>query len=248
MLRDVKDHESPSEGAEGRPLRTANRGADVEPDAKQAAAGDTVLIVDDNRMADLLTDATALRQLEPFLGKAASVSQAARETGQKPNTVLARVRRMVAAGVLSEQATVPRAGRSIRLYRSVADSFFIPFDATSAESLEAALADREAFWERLLREGVVQARRERIGVWGTRIYRDRRGRLQIQTAVGPDRNYTTLDPEGPAVLSAWRDRVYLDFDDAKALQRELFALLLRYQQKEGSQRYIVRLGMAPISE
>ncbi|MEX2541572.1 MAG: hypothetical protein WD314_07175 [Trueperaceae bacterium] len=222
--------------------------ARVEAARIDAALIDDVRIVDDNRMADMLTDPTTLRQLEPFLGRAVSVSRAARETGQKPNTVLARVRRLVAAGVLAEQATVQRHGRPIRLYRSVADSFFIPFDATSAESLEAALADREAFWERQLREGVVRARRERIGVWGTRIYRDRRGRLRIQTAVTPERNYTTLDPDGPAVLSAWRDRVYLDFEEAKALQREMFALLLRYQQKEGAQRYIVRLGMAPIAE
>ena len=38
------------------------------------------------------------------------------------------------------------------------------------------------------------------------------------------------------------------YPDAKALQRELFALLLRYQRKGGSQRYVVRMGMAPIAE
>ena len=48
------------------------------------------------------------------------------------------------------------------------------------------------------------------------------------------------------MLSAWRDSVYLDFGDAKALQREMFDLLKRYHQKAGAQRYIVRLGMAPL--
>ena len=207
-----------------------------------------VLVVEDRRMADLLTDPATLRQLEPFLGRAVSVAQAARETGEKANTVLSRVRRLVAAKVLVEYDRIPRQGRPIKLYRSSADTFFIPFDATSAESLEAALAEREAYWEKLLRENVVRARREHIGAWGTRIYRDARGRLQIQTAVTPDRNYTTLDLEGPAVLSAWRERVYLDFEDAKSLQQEMFSLLKRYQQKEGAQRYIVRLGMAPVAE
>jgi hypothetical protein len=204
--------------------------------------------VEDNAVADLLTDPVTLHQLEPFLGRAVSVGQAARETGQKANTVLSRVRRMVEAGVLLECGSLPRRGRPIRLYRSSADAFFIPFDTTSAESLEAALAERESYWEKLLRENVVRARRERVGVWGTRIYRDGKGRLQIQTALTPDRNFTTLDPDGPAVMSAWRDSVYLDFEDAKSLQRELFDLLKRYQQKEGAQRYILRLGMAPIGE
>jgi hypothetical protein len=236
MLRDVEDRESHS------------RGEVPENEPRDGGKVEALRIVEDSEVADLLADPTILHQLEPFLGRAVSVGQAARETGEKPNTVLARVRRLVAAGVLVEHGSVPRRGRPIRLYRSSADTFFIPFDATSAESLEAALAEREAFWEKLLRENVVRARRERVGVWGTRIYRDARGRLQIQTALTPERNFTTLDPEGPAVLSAWRDRVYLDFEDAKELQRELFALLLRYQQKQGAQRYIVRLGMAPVGE
>lgn len=222
--------------------RVAASAVDQRPDIEG------VRIIGDRRVADLLSHPATLRQLEPFLGKATSVAEAARETGEKPNTVLARVRRLLAAGVLVQHGSRPRRGRPIRLYRSAADAYFIPFDATSSESLEAGLAEREAYWEKLLREGVVRARRDRIGVWGTRIYRDQRGRLQIQTAVTPDRNYTTLDPDGPAALSAWRDNVYLDFDDAKDLQRELFALLLRYQRKEGAQRYIVRVGMAPLAE
>jgi hypothetical protein len=141
---------------------------------------------------------------------------------------------------------VPRRGRSIKLYRSTADSFFIPYEATSAETLEAALEERDVYWERLLRHNVVKARMQKVGSWGTRVYRDARGRLQIQTAVTPERNYTTLDPGGPAVLSAWRDSVYLDFDDAKTLQKEMFSLLKRYQREQGAQRYIIRLGMAPV--
>ena len=70
--------------------------------------------------------------------------------------------------------------------------------------------------------------------------------MQIQTAVTPDKNYTMLDREHAAVLSAWRDSIYLDYEDAKTLQNEMFNLLKRYTQKRGSQRYIVRLGLAPI--
>ncbi|WMT58146.1 ArsR family transcriptional regulator [Truepera radiovictrix] len=202
--------------------------------------------------AAALTDPRTLRQLEPFLARECSVSQAAKETHTKPNTMLARVRRFLALGLLEVAREVPRKGRPVRLYRTVADAFFVPYEATSAESLEAAMRERDAYWEELLRANVVRARLEDAprngGNWGTRIYRDARGRLQVQAAVTPDENYTLLGPERPAALSSWRDSVYLDFEDAKALQRELFFLLKRYQQKRGAQRYILRVAMAPILE
>lgn len=237
MLGDMKEKKSPS----GSPGSYPEPSSEASPEPSLG-----VLTVRDPQAAAALTDPRTLRQLEPFLARAATVSEAARETGTKPNTMLSRVRRFLKLGLLAVAAERPRAGRRVKLYRSVADAFFIPFDATSAESLEAALAERDAYWETLLRGSVVRARTEAAESWGTRVYRDARGRLQVQTAVTAERNFTTLDADGPAVLSAWRDRVYLDFSDAKALQRELFDLLLRYQRKQGAQRYIVRVAMAPL--
>ena len=196
--------------------------------------------------AAILTNPHTLRQLEPFLARENTVKDAAAETGEKPNTVLSRVRRFVRLGLLEIVREAPRQGRAVKVYRSTADGFFVPFEATSAETLEAALAERDAYWQDLLRHNVVRARLEKVETYGTRIYRDPRGRLQVQMAVTPEQNYTTLAPDDPAVLSAWRDAVYLDFEDAKTLQREMFSLLKRYQQKRGAQRYIVRLGLAPI--
>jgi len=204
------------------------------------------LEIRDGRAADILTNPKSLRHLEPFLGCVNTVTEAARETGAKANTTLRRVRRFRDLGLLKVVGERRRPGRSIKLYRSTADVFFVPFDATLADSLEALMHARDAYWERLLRMNVVRSRQEAVGSWGTRIYRDARGRLQIQTAVTARQNTTTLEPADPAVLSSWRDNVYLDFQDAKALQREMFALLQRYQQKQGAQRYIIRLGMAPL--
>jgi hypothetical protein len=205
-----------------------------------------LLIITDRQAADILTQPNTLRQLEPFLGRALTITQAAKELKQKPNTVLSRVRRFVKLGLLEVTQDIKRKGRSIKKYRTAADMFFVPYEATSAETLESAMAERDAYWEELLRKSVVKARVEDVGSWGTRIYRDERGRLQIQAAITPDKNYTMLDKKRPAVLSAWRDSVYLDFEDAKTLQREMFELLKKYQQKQGNQRYIVRLGIAPI--
>ena len=204
------------------------------------------LTITDPDAAAALTNPKTLRQLEPFLNRERTVLEAARETGVKPNTMLARVRRFTALGLLIITREVPRAGRAVKVYRSCAESFFVPYEVTPAETLGAAMKEREHYWETLLRQNVVRVRSEDVGSWGTRIYRDARGRLQVQAAVTPERNYTLLAPERPAALSAWRDSVYLDFDDAKTLQQEMFTLLKKYQQKTGAQRYILHLGLAPI--
>jgi len=212
------------------------------------AAAPDYRVVREREAASLLMNPTTLRQLAPFLGRERTVSQAAAEMGQLPNTVLKRVQRFLRVGLLEVAREAPRRGRAVKCYRTVAELFFVPFEATAAESLEAALAERDAYWERLLRRNVVRARMEALGTWGTRVYRDARGRLQVQTAVTPEADATTLDAAAPAVLSSWRDSVMLDFEDAKALQRAMYELLLRYEQKAGAQRYIVRLALAPIAE
>jgi hypothetical protein len=205
-----------------------------------------VAVVRDPAAARWLLRPSGLRQIEPFLGVDRSVGEAAAATGDRPNTVLRRVGRLLRLGLLEVVETVPRAGRPVKRYRTTADVFFVPFEATGADSLEAAMAERDAHRERLLRRNVVRARSEAMGTWGTRVYRDERGRLQVQTAVSPDANATLLDDDMPAALSAWRDQVYLDFGEAKALQRELFELVLRYGRRRGAQRYVVHVGLAPV--
>lgn len=205
-----------------------------------------VRVVRDPEAARALVRPSGLRRLAPFIGPPRSVSEVARETGEKPNTVLRRVQRLLALELLEVAEARPRAGRPLRRYRATADVFFVPFEATGAEDLEAALAERDAYWERLLRRHVVRARSEAMGVWGTRIYRDARGRVQVQTAVSPDANASMLDDGMPAALSAWRDQVWLDHADAKALQRELYDLVQRYQRARGAQRYVVHVGLAAL--
>jgi len=99
-----------------------------------------------------------------------------------------------------------------------------------------------------LRKNVVTARLDDIGVYGTRIYVDDQDNLQMHTAVNPTDNTLQLDDGYSAALSAWRDNVFLDYEDAKKLQNEMYALIRKYQKKQGAQQYILRLGLAPIIE
>lgn len=217
---------------------------DRAPDPRQ----DRRKVIRDAGAVGWLLDPRSLRHLEPFLGRAATVGEAAAALKEKPNTVLKRVQRLVDVGLLEVATHEPRRGRPVKRYRTTAEVFFVPFEASAAATPEEALAQRERGFERLLRRNVVRARSEALGPWGTRIYRDARGHLQVQMAVRPDANVTTLAPGGPAVLSAWRDHIQLDHEDAKTLQREMFELLLRYQRKSGAQRYVLHLGLAPVLE
>lgn len=210
------------------------------------AKGRSFRVITEQQAANILTNPTALRFVTPFLGRENTVAQAAKEAGASQNTTYKRVQRFVQLGLLEVTREQPRAGRAIKYYRTVADVLFVPFENTPSVSLEAALKEREEYWANLLRANVVKARAEVLGAWGTRIYRDDRGRLQVQTALTPESNATTLAPSAPAVLSAWRDTLQLDFEDAKRLQHELFDLLLEYQRKSGSQRYIIHVGLAPL--
>ena len=203
-------------------------------------------IITETQAADALINPKTLRWLEPFLASPTTISEAAKQTASKPNTVLSRVKRFMKLGLIKIVKEEKRAGRAIKWYRTSSDSFFVPFAATTAESLEEMMAERDSYWENMLRQAVVQSRMESIGTWGTRFYKDKRGHLQVQTAIGPTENHDLLEPNAPAALSGWRDSVFLDFEEAKQLQNDMFELLTKYQKKSGAQRYIIRLGMAAI--
>jgi hypothetical protein len=195
----------------------------------------------------MLLDPHVRAQLTPFIGQTATVQEAAAASGASANTTLKRVQRFMDAGLLQVAGETPRAGRPVKRYTAVADAFFVPFEASANADLESALAEREAASQALLRRSVVRARRDAIGAWGTRIYRDSRGRLQVHMAVQPEADASMLDAAQPAVLSAWRDTVMLSHEDAKALQRELAELLDRFENRSGPQRYALHFGLAPVT-
>ena len=58
-----------------------------------------------------------------------------------------------------------------------------------------------------------------------------------------------LNPQFPACFSAQCGSLFLDHETAKAFQKELVELLLKYNKlnKTGSQRYDFHMGIAPVS-
>jgi hypothetical protein len=96
--------------------------------------------VADPEAGRLLSDPAWLGFLEPFLGRTSGVAEAARRLGRPLDAVRYRVRRMERAGLIEVVGERLRAGRPVRLNRSVADGFVVPFEATPFVDVEERMA------------------------------------------------------------------------------------------------------------
>jgi hypothetical protein len=206
-----------------------------------------------------LADPKARHFLEPFLGRERSASEVAVELGVAVNSVLYRVQRMRALGLLEVVRVEPRRGRPIKHYRTVADAFLIPFSSTTAATLEALYTQTFENLRHQLFLSVLRAW-EKVNSdprnWGAYLARDERGSVSYQIlptlepADIPAAFEHLLSLESPAVLdNTWMPR--LGLEDAKALQRDLWALRHRYGVKSllpGGKTYIVHTAIAPLDE
>jgi len=190
-------------------------------------------------------DSELQRAFTPFLGRDRTVSQAAEEANVKPNTMYIRVKRLEALGLLKLVRKEPRKGRAIKVYRSVADRLYVPYEAMSFSTREAMQEELDARWERELRRSIVRARLEAVPTWGYEVYRDERGDFVVHPATAPGERLSSSRPTFPAVINLWSEDLSLDFEDAKAMQGELYRLYERYRAKPGAQRYLFRVGLAP---
>lgn len=203
--------------------------------------------------AELLCDLELQRYLVPFIARECTVAQAAGELGLTTNSLLYRVRRFQAAGLLRVVREVPRAGRAVKVYRSVADGFYVPFALTRAETLEALFLKLDTplqtlFYQSLARV-MTQTETDRsetdmgLTVW-------RAGKTDVRTRVssGPGNLFDPLSPGAPSALPFWSPEVWLEPDDAKALLHEMVTLIGRYHHRGGRQRYLLHLGLAPLGD
>ena len=203
-------------------------------------------MVTDEAAARVLLDAEARRWFVPFLAQSSSISAAARTLGEKPNSVLYRVKRWLELGLLEVAREELRKGRTVKHYRSTSDAFFIPHSASSSETLVELLRDTNAPYLDTLYQSVVSAARALSSDWGVQLSRVGTT-VKVSAAVAPGEVYDPLNRESPAVLEQFT-RLQLDFEDAKAFQLELLNLLKNYGRKQGAQRYVSYLALAPLEE
>lgn len=213
-------------------------------------------VVEEPGAASLLSDLRYIETLCAFLAQSRTLSDVAAEADLHLGTVYHRAQRLVAAGLLEVDEVRPRAGRALRLYRSSADAFFVPFRATPFATLrELTQILLEAGGSGLARD--TAAALERVSPsWGLRLERlrgegDRTGSHNITLSPTPEGSSEELlarllGPGTPAIFAS-SGSLRLRPEDAESLQRELAELQRRYLRRSDpkGRAYHVRLAMAP---
>jgi predicted transcriptional regulator len=204
--------------------------------------------VTEPRQAQLLTHADDLKYIDLFIAKEMTVKAAAEEMGCELDTMLYRVRKLVAAGLLEVTRVEKRAGRPIKHYRSVHNAYFIPFEVTPFADVEERLTEALSGRRKTLARALAKLLQD-FGWLGVRVYRDASGEIWHDTAPSIATDFKPRDPAFPAVIQTSMD-VHLTHEEAKALQLELFALTERHQlergQREHGQHYLFEVALVPL--
>lgn len=211
----------------------------------------TFRTVADPRAARLLADPSWRLWIEPFLGRASGIAEAAARLDRPLDAVRYRVRRMHELGLLEIIGERRRAGRPVRLYRTVADGFVVPFAATPYADVEerllaALVAEAQRFARSAgaaLRDGGIEARR---------IYRAPDGTVHDESAADDDALVRAADADPIESLAL---DVRLPRSVARRLLRELIAFARRAEALEREpgddasgpvRTYAIGLRIAPV--
>ena len=193
--------------------------------------------------AQILLEPKHARFVAPFLGRERLVAEVAREIGAPLSTTFRHVIRYCEVGILEVTREQTRKGRALKLYRTVADAFFIP-NRLRMTSQNVWLDE----FEQMTRRGIEHVYGEHLADWGELIFRNEAGIFSTSLAKASGQPVTSLEPDAPAMLTTAHDAIYLDFADAKRLQHDLYKLFETYATKQGAQRYLLRLSLVPLPE
>lgn len=213
--------------------------------------------VSDPEQARLLSEPRFQEAFRPFLARELSASAAAAELGVDLNAMLYRIRVLSKAGLLQVVRREGRKGRPIKIYRSVHDAYFVPYEATPFADLE------ERLWQQQLPElrerTRVQARRLRAGgFYGQNLFRNEHGETWVQSGVSGGDEVDWLDPQRTASIDYWTDLLLTDAE-SREVQLTLYELLQRYRPDGAAdahsgvlpadkQRFRLNVAFVPLDE
>jgi hypothetical protein len=158
-----------------------------------------------------------------------SLTELAREIGEPLPKLHYHLGRLATAGLLRQSRTQARAGRPVRYYRAIAESFLISL-ADMAETVSEA-------WTRELRQSLAeQANRRELSLLH---HTDDAGRYRVRL----------IDPESRGrrndAFDYWKV-LRLTAEQRRALAEEMGALITRYETSSPSgEPYLVHAAFAP---
>jgi len=184
-------------------------------------------VVSDQAQARFLTDPAKKTFFVPYLARERRIGEAAAEVGCSVNRMLHQVRTLLGCGLLRVLREEPRAGRAVKVYRSVHDAYFVPFQATPYDTLEQRITVQgDPIWAGLVAAYADALRRS-----------SRHGHLlhRVHDVVHTTDQLPDRTPNGQALF--WSDSTLSIRDaDARQLGAEIRAWYDRAQQLDAEAR------------
>jgi hypothetical protein len=216
--------------------------------------------IKDAEQARLLTEPESFRFFKPFMARACTVSQAAKEVGCNVDTMLYRVKTFVEAGLLKIVATENRRGRPSKVYRSSADAYFVPFAVTPFEDVEAAIKQNIQKDVDVIAYNLARVIRH-SGRDGRHIFRDHRGEVSWVSGANAGDAVLNLDDLSELAKNIYAtermigesasDELELTDEEAKELMLEFYKLWRGFKNKKiskGKKKYFLQFSFVPLDE
>ncbi len=192
-------------------------------------------------------DRAQLRLLHVFTPEARGVADAARALDVTTEWLYKRVRRLERAGLLTVQDTRPRAGRAIRRYRAVAETFFVPFSLVPPETVGRHNRARHLdLFETAIGRTFREAPFDQAG-WGFVTARTSGGDVSLRIVREDGVRWADLGDAAPVMVSGWH-LLHLGAGDARELQGELRALHERFARRSGDGTYLLGIFLADTTD
>lgn len=213
--------------------------------------------VTSSEAAALMTDLSSLEVLLVYLDRQLTVKEAAAQLGWSVLKTYRTTRKLFDLGLLVISEMVSRKGKPLKKYTTPEECFFIPYHLTPLGTLEQLLDllekdARQVLFEHTARVFESEAGRKQQDV-GLHLFRNGRGQASIIHSLWSEDQVPRgivrglLEPQATPLWNEWAS-LQLDHAQAKALQERLAALVREYAGEQGSGRYLLRVGLVPITE
>ncbi len=206
------------------------------------------LIVDNPKIIKLLSDTKAILILQVFSLKPKAIKDAALELGISISNCQYWVKRFCELDILSIAYKKKRAGSATKYYWLSAEQIIIDLKPELLENYYKTLL---TIYSELTLRGLLYSMSEFKHKYLIRVAPNEHGYLSyllMKDQDGKRVHFTKelLTPEFPASLARWGS-LELKFEDAKAMQNELYELVEKYKTKTTSDQkiYFFQTSLAP---
>ncbi|ADV65862.1 ArsR/SmtB family transcription factor [Deinococcus maricopensis] len=194
-------------------------------------------------IADVFRNVLAFKMLLHFMRPdGATVSTLADTHGLTLNAAYRKVKRLERLGLLRVLREEQRAGRAVRVYVAPHRAYFIP---RTLVSLEEQMRETFEPYQELMRQHLARVSANGHNPVGGLLFRAEADGLWLIPATATGEKWRPDVPGTPAYYHG-SGPLYLDYAQAKALERELYALFDRYRQQRGPHQYLMHAFLTPV--